>query len=477
MTTVVLLLLASAAAVSGYGGSASTRTSGYEFDPPVPREYGFDASPADYPDGTARVDGTEYDTVAGALDAADPGDVVTLSGWFDATPTVNTSGVELRSAPDARAVVNGSAEGNVLTINAANVTVRGLWIRNSGYEPSDNDAAVWINGTNVAVVDNRLTEFTFGIWIDGTPRAYVANNTIVGRERIESLTLRGNGIQVWETEHTLITHNRITDVRDGIYYSFASDVTARYNVMWDMRYGVHYMYTDDSTLRRNLAFDNDVGWSLMVSENLRIVNNVAYNNTGRSGHGILVKSIDDSVIANNAVVANENGFYVYNSINDTIVDNLVLGNEVGINHQAGSVGTVSNNSFVRNDEDAYVLTGRQLAWNGSRRGNYWADAQVVDTDKDGVSEIRYRPAGLVQHLVQRHPTAAVFAHSPAFVAVRMAESSFPIIESPGVVDHHPLVRPPDDWTIWYRGGHDWTWYERWEPTRSGPRTNGSEARP
>ncbi len=472
IVTVVVLLGASVAVAAGTTSSSASRTSEYAFDPPVPDEYEFAPDPAEYPDGSATVDGTEYGTVAAALDAAEQGDVVTLAGWFNETPSVNTSGVELRSAADTRAVINGSADGDVLTINAANVTVRNLWIRNSGYDPADNDAAIWINGSDAAIVNSRLTELTFGIWINGVPRTYIANNTIVGRERIKTLTLRGNGIQVWETEDVLLTHNRITDVRDGIYYSFAANVTAQYNVMWDLRYGVHYMYTDNSVLRQNLAFDNDLGWALMVSNNLRIVDNVAYNNTGRSGHGILVKSIDDSIIANNSVVANENGFYVYNSVNNSIIGNLVVGNDIGINHQAGSFGAVRNNSFMRNEQDVYVLTSSQYTWNGSERGNYWAGAQPVDSDKDGVSEIRYRPAGLVQHLVQRHPTAAVFVQSPAFVAIRMAESSFPIIESPGVIDHYPLMQPPHDrWVDWYTGGYDWSWYDDWEPERAEAQAN------
>jgi len=62
-----------------------------------------------------------------------------------------------------------------------------------------------------------------------------------------------------------------------------------------------------------------------------------------------------------------------------------------------------------------------------------------------VSEIRYRPSGLVEHITAEHPQAAVFANSPSFEAIRLAESSFPVIEAPGVIDRKPLVESPHDW--------------------------------
>jgi nitrous oxidase accessory protein len=60
--------------------------------------------------------------------------------------------------------------------------------------------------------------------------------------------------------------------------------------------------------------------------------------------------------------------------------------------------------------------------------------------------VRHRPAGLVEYLETEQPQAAVFAASPAFDAVRLAESSFPVVEAPGIVDQRPLAEPHhDDW--------------------------------
>ncbi|MFC7156766.1 nitrous oxide reductase family maturation protein NosD [Halomarina halobia] len=443
VAVVVAVVVASLAAP----GSASPDDA-LAFDPGVPAEYAFDepATP-----GVASVDGREFDSAQAAVDAAEPGDTVRLAGRFDGRIAVTTPNVTLTSAPGRLALVDGGETGDVLTIEADGVTVDRVWVRNSGRDTAGNDAGIWVNGTNATIRDSRVTAVTFGVWVDGVDDATIANNTIVGREAVRPLSYRGNGIQLWKTDGTFVADNRITDVRDGIYYSWSSHVLARGNAMWDLRYGVHYMYSDDNRLVNNTAFDNDVGYALMVSERLELVDNVAFNNSGTSGHGILLKSIDHTEIRDNHLVGNRRGLYVYNSLDNTIAGNLVLGNGVGVHLTAGSVEErVHGNSFVNNDRAVLAVVGELVTWNATDRGNYWSDARRADVDRDGVNEVRHRPAGLAEHLVQRHPQAAVFAASPAFDAVRTAESSFPVVETPGVIDYYPLADPPhDDWRRYY----------------------------
>ena len=442
-----LLLVASMAALA-VAPSTAEEARAAPIDPDVPDEYAFDV-PA--PGGVATVDGRTFDSVQAAVDAAEPGDTVVLAGRFDERVVVDTPDLTLTSRPGTLAVIDGGGAGDVLTLDGANATVRRVWVRNSGFDPAANDAGIWLNATGATVVDSRVSAVTFGIWVDGVDDVTVANTTIVGREEVRPLSYRGNGIQLWRTERTVIRDNRITDVRDGLYYSWASEVVATGNTMWDLRYGVHYMYSDHCRLEGNLAFDNDVGYALMVSEHIEVVNNTAVNNTGTSGHGVLLKRIDHSVVAGNELVGNARGVYLYNSNNNTLEGNLVLGNDLGVYLAAGSVDErVANNSFIRNGQPVLAVIGEQVDWNGSARGNYWSGARDGDVDHDGVSEVRYRPAGLVEHLVHEHPAAAVFAGSPAFDAIRLAQSTFPVIESPGVVDHHPLERPAHDhWRRYY----------------------------
>lgn len=433
---------------AGVLGTDPADSSGLKFSPPVPDEYEFTAPTAD---GVARVNGSNYENLSAAIVAAQPGDVVHLRGRFDERVVVRTPNVTLAGAGPNRTLIDGNESGDVLTIEAGNVTVRDLWVRNGGYSPAENDAGVWVNASNVTVADSRITDMTFGIWLDGTRDLRVVNNTIVGRESVTPLSKRGNGIQIWKVTDAEITNNSITDVRDGIYYSWASNVTASENVLWNLRYGIHYMYSDDCTLTGNLAFDNDIGYALMVSKRLHIIDNIAINNTGQSSHGILAKGIDHTEISNNTLVRNGNGQYVFNSLDNNITGNLMLKNDVGIHLTAGSVReTVHHNSFIGNGKPVKPVIGEQVAWNTSTAGNYWSTARTADVDGDRISEMRYQPAGLAEQLAIDEPAAGLFADSPAFHLIRLAESSIPVIETPGVVDHHPLIDPPhDDWRRFY----------------------------
>ncbi|WP_367176173.1 right-handed parallel beta-helix repeat-containing protein [Haloarcula rubripromontorii] len=445
--TAALLVLSVVAVGMASAGETDSAHDDLDFDPDVPEIDSFTAPSAD---GTATVDGETYVSAQAAVDAADPGDTVTLDGRFNETVVVTTPNVTLSGSGSGSTLLHGEGEGDVLAVEAQGVTVTDLWVRNSGYNTATNDAAIFVNASGVTVRNSRVTDMTFGIWLDGVDDADIRNNTIVGREEITQLTKRGNGVQIWKTEDSVIRNNDITTVRDGLYFNWAKDVNASENTMWDLRYGVHYMYSDDSNLRNNTAFDNDVGYALMVSKHLVIEDNVAVNNSGQSGHGILVKSIDDTNIRGNHLVNNENGLFVYNSVSNRIVDNLVVGNDIGVHIAAGSTdGTVTENSFIRNDRPVLAVMSDQVHWNESV-GNYWSRANPTDVDDDGVGDTRYQPAGTVQQVTAEKPAARVFASSPAFDAVRLAESSVPVVQSPGVVDARPLTEPPhEDWRKYY----------------------------
>ena len=396
-------------------------------------------------DGTATVDGESFASAQAAVDAAAPGETVVLDGRFDERVNASVDGVRIVASEDG-AVIDGGGEGRVLTLSGENVTVSGVWVRGSGSDLGTEDAGVFVAGDRARIDSVRITDTAYGIWVDGVDEAVIEDVRIDGREDVYPVTDRGNGIHLFETSGTVVRDTEITDVRDGIYFSWATDVLAENNTIRGARYGVHYMYSDDNRLVDNVAADNGVGYALMVSEGLTVRNNTALRNDGSSGHGILAKDIEESTIAGNRLVANRNGLYRYNAQGNRLVDNLIYRNGIGV-HSAAESGSevVAGNSFVRNERAVRTARNSLVAWNGTERGNYWSGAQVADRDGDGVSEIRHRPIGIVENLVAENPQAAAFANSPAFEAVRLAESSFPVIETPGVVDRRPLAEPNHDW--------------------------------
>ncbi|WP_418280252.1 nitrous oxide reductase family maturation protein NosD [Halorubrum sp. DTA98] len=435
-----------AVAESEVGAAATDGDADRVVEPPA-----YDPEPPTEP-GTATLirDGerVEYDDPSIAVDAAEPGDVVELSGVFEPEEAVvvDVPDVRVRAAEPHGALIDGGGEGTVLAVEASNVTVEDVWIAESGNDLESEDAGVFVgeNADETTLANLYLTDVAFGVWVNGADEVAVRDSRIEGADA-PRFADRGNGIHLWETTGTTIRDTEITRTRDGIYYSWAEDVEATGNTMWDLRYGVHYMYSDDNRLADNVAFENDVGYALMVSEGIEVVNNTAVANRGGSGHGILLKEIDDTVVRGNHLVANDRGIFLYNAQDNAVTDNLVYANGVGVHHSAGTEGTVvSGNDFVDNDEQVLTTTRELVSWNDTERGNYWSDAQVADTDGDGLSDTRHRPAGAAERLVQEHPTVAVFADSPAFDAIRLVESRFPLVETAGIVDEKPLTDPTHD---------------------------------
>ncbi|ELZ36409.1 nitrous oxide reductase family maturation protein NosD [Halorubrum distributum] len=448
-----------AADASGAAGPNASVASGLD----VATDFAATGVTAPDRDGTATVDGESFASAQAAVDAAAAGETVVLDGRFD--ERVNATVDDLRIvASEGGAVIDGGGEGRVLTLSGENVTVSGVWVRGSGSDLGTEDAGVFVAGDRARIESVRITDTAYGIWIDGADEAVIEDVRIDGREEVFPVTDRGNGIHLFETRGTVIRDSEITHTRDGIYFSWATDVLAENNTIRHTRYGVHYMYSDDNRLVDNVAADNGVGYALMVSEGLTVRNNTALRNDGSSGHGILAKDIEESVIAGNHLVANRNGLYLYNAQGNRLVDNLIYRNGIGI-HSAAESGSevVAGNSFVRNERAVRTARNSLVAWNGTDRGNYWSGARVADRDGDGVSEIRHRPIGIVENLVAENPQAAAFANSPAFEAVRLAESSFPVIETPGVVDRRPLVEP----------NHDWRAYEPGDGASGGERDDGA----
>lgn len=431
-------------AMAGETTSHDTPAKQYTVSPP--------SVPIDVPEvepGYALVEGERFDSLSEADQHAEAGATIELKGHVTGSAVIETPNVTISGI--GTAVLDGEGTDRVLTINTPDVTVEDLWVTNSGSDLKNEDAGVFVDGPRATLTDLTIIDNAFGVWVDGVEDVTIARSTIVGRMDVYPRANRGNGIHLWQATDARLLDNKITGARDGIYYQWSSGVLTRNNTLWSLRYGVHYMYSDHNRLEGNTAFDNHAGFALMVSRNLTVVDNVAVDNRGASQHGILLKDIQHSQIKGNHVVDNGNGFYVYNAHRNEFRHNLVLGNDVGIVRTAGShEQTFVENAFIDNAIPAYSTVNRPQAWNGTGTGNYWSDARTVDLNNDGISEIRYRPAGVLEELRVEQPSVELFANSPAFDAVRLAEDSFPVLAGTTIVDHHPLTEPPiDDWREYY----------------------------
>ncbi|UCU98294.1 nitrous oxide reductase family maturation protein NosD [Acidovorax radicis] len=372
-----------------------------------------------------------------AVRAAAPGDVLEVQRGFYRTNLLIDKPLTLRGVD--RPTVSGGLVGDTIRVTAPDVTIEGLIVRDSGSSLQDQNAGIYLYpGAHRTVVQHcDLTYNLFGLWIEKVTDVRIEGNTITGKRDFDSAR-RGNGIQLFNTQGAKIIGNNISFVRDALYVDVSHHAVFRGNKLHHSRYGTHYMTSYYNLWEDNDTYLNRGGLALMEVREQVVRNNRAW---GNSDHGIMLRSVQDSVIENNVVAENQRGFFIYDVEYVTLRGNLVVRNTVGVHLSAGSTrNVVEGNDFIGNREQVRYVGARDERW-GAKSGNYWSNYLGWDRDGDGVGDVPYEANDMVDRLTWRHPTIKLLLASPAVQALRLVGQQFPVLRVPTVVDPHPRMQP------------------------------------
>ena len=384
-------------------------------------------------------------SITDTIGAARPGDTVQVATGVYTERLLIDKPITLQG--QGRPTINAQGTGDVIRVRAADVTIDGFIIQDSGIDLGAQNAGVFVEpgSHRVKVSNNALAYNLFGVWINDTKDARVINNVITGKRDLLSAA-RGNGIQLFNTTGAQIIDNNISFARDGIYVDVSSHALFRGNRIHHLRYGTHYMNTHHSTWENNESYLNRGGLALMEVRDLTVRNNRAWGNTD---HGIMLRTIQDSVIENNVVAGNGRGFFVYDAEYNTLQKNLIVGNRVGIHLTAGSFNNkVDGNDFIGNQEQIKYVATRDVEW-GRSQGNYWSNYGGWDQNGDGVGDVAYEANDLVDRLNWQYPLIKLLLSSPAIQTLRFVARQFPVLRAPSIVDKRPRMAPlHEDWRRW-----------------------------
>lgn len=206
--------------------------------------------------------------------------------------------VSLEGEPGA--VIDGGGSGRVVTIDAPQVTLRGLTIEGSGSDLAAEDGGIFVTqrGAGSVIENNRLLGNLIGIDLKGPRAATVRRNAIEGRQDGQ-MSERGNAVNVWNSPGSVIESNDIRYGRDGIFVLTSKSNVIRGNHLRDLRFAVHYMYADNGTVADNESTGNHVGYALMFSAGLTVESN---RSIGDRDHGLLLNYATSAKVNGNAVV-------------------------------------------------------------------------------------------------------------------------------------------------------------------------------
>lgn len=374
-----------------------------------------------------------------ALAAAAPGArVIVQAGLYaEGTVTVNKP-VEITG--QGYPVIDGLGRGDVIRVTANDVTIRALWVRNSGSSAMGDPAAIKAVGVSRCLIeDNRVSDSLFGIRLDKGSDCVVRHNELRGGAT--SASYSGNAIHLWNSQRVVVEGNRARGWRDGLYFEFTRGLRVQGNLSENnLRYGLHTMYSSDNRYRQNVLRANQGGVVLMYSRQLTVLDNRSERHWGAACYGALLKDLDASRFEHNRFAGNSVALVADNANGNVVAANDFVQNGFALRILASS----SDNRFSGN---AFAANAFDVITNGTRSdnlfaANYWDRYRGYDLDHDGIGDVPYYPVSLFALLLGEYPQAILLLRSPLVSLLDLAERGIPLLTPQALSDTRPLMERP-----------------------------------
>ncbi len=376
-------------------------------------------------------------TLAELVARAAPGERVVLPAGVYREPTVVIDKpLELLGNGDA--VLDAENSRALLLVQADNVTIRGLVLRNIGTTYTEDRAAIRVQQSrNCRIEQNRIENGFFGIYLANVSDCVVRHNTLSANATRESAA--GNGIHLWHARRVTLEDNTVRGFRDGIYFEFTKDSRVHGNISeHNLRYGLHFMFSDSCHYVRNSFRANGAGVAVMYTHFVEMTGNEFADNRGSSTYGLLLKEIRDSRITGNTFTGNSVALYAEGSDRLTVADNDFRANGWALKLMANAENNrFTGNNFIGNTFD--VATNSRANYS-LFQGNYWDRYRGYDLDHDGTGDSPERPVRLFSVLVERNAPSLILLRSFLVRLLDAAEAVVPALTPATLVDARPLMR-------------------------------------
>jgi nitrous oxidase accessory protein len=240
--------------------------------------------------------GGQYKSITEAVNAAQPGDTITISASTYTENVIVTKSVTIKAAsPGSTVVTAADPSKDVFLVRAKNVRVEGLTITGAtgasavhvdhssacvvtGLSAHGNDRAVYLDGaTNCEVSSSNLANNGYGVYCDNASNNTISSSIATGEQ--------GNG----------------KALGDGIYmyYSDANTITHT-NLSANHVFGISLFHSSGNTITNNSILNNqDIGVRLRESNNNTLTVNTV---SGNVNLGILsITETGDQIYLNNFI--------------------------------------------------------------------------------------------------------------------------------------------------------------------------------
>jgi nitrous oxidase accessory protein len=378
-----------------------------------------------------------YPTIQSAIAAADSGDVILIkAGVYKEHDLVILKPLTLKA--QGGCIIDGQKKGYIIQVSANHVTLSGLTLQNVGVSYTKDFAAIHLHKAKHFLIENcTLENVLFGMLIEKSAHGIVRGNTISSLGTNE--TTSGNGVHLWHCDHVLVKNNRLSKLRDGIYFEFVTESNVVNNISENnFRYGLHFMFSNNNRYSDNTFRSNGAGVAVMFSKFIEMKRNMFIDNWGSASYGLLLKEIYDAEIIGNRFEGNTIAINAESSNRVNYEHNTFKGNGYAIK----VAGACYANIFVSNNFSSNAF---DVSYNGKMNdnlfnGNHWSDYTGYDLDRNGIGDVPHRPVKLFSYIVNRTPEAIVLLRSLFVDIINFSEKVSPVFTPDELVDNSPVMR-------------------------------------
>lgn len=382
--------------------------------------------------------GKTYGSITGAVSSAEAGDTLLIHQG-----TYREGSIEIRKPLTLIGVndpvLDGENEYEIIRVWVDSVVIRGLTLKDVGVSYVEDRSAIrLIRSKHCVIESNRLMNAFFGIYLERCQQCIIRNNRILGNAEHEMNS--GNAIHLWYCKNIVIRENHAEGHRDGIYLEFVdSSIVENNTVVDNLRYGLHFMFSDNDRYLKNRFESNGAGVAVMFSKYIRMVDNDFIDNWGSAAYGLLLKEITDSEIRFNRFRRNTTGIYGEGVSRTILMNNDFMRNGWALNILGSCVdNTIRRNNFLYNTFDVSTNSSRNY---NDYNGNFWSDNTAgYDIDRDGVSDVPFRPVKLFSYMVGNMQSTTILMRSLLVDLINHAEKVVPVITPQNLLDEEPMMK-------------------------------------
>ena len=376
-------------------------------------------------------------TIKQAVELSKDGDVILVkSGVYKEHDIIINKSIHIKGMDWP--VIDGENKETIFRFTADNFSISGLEIINVGQSYTKDFAAILVSESNDFVIENNiLKKVFFGILVEKSKKGTISNNDVSSDAITQANS--GNGIHLWHCSNMSVSNNKLTGLRDGIYFEFVKKSKVFDNDSHDnLRYGLHFMFSNENSYYNNIFKKNGAGVAVMFSKFIKMHHNKFEHNWGSASYGLLLKEIYDAEIENNIFEQNTIGISVDGSTRINYHNNTFVRNGWAVK----IIGACYENVFSANN---FLSNALDLSYNSKINtnkfeGNYWSEYAGYDLDRDGVGDIPYRPVKLFSYIVHNTPETIVLLRSMFVDIINFSEKVSPVFTPDNLIDSNPLMK-------------------------------------